>query len=328
MRHVDTGELADGGVAVGVVHHLVELAGGQPLAEQVLVLLVVDLHHAGLHREAPALRLQVRAAAEDLLHGARDHPWMQRITQHSERLARAGLPISKDAHLLAIQGRLHQLANLSKHVVLRGLGPEYAVKGKHVQGALLPLGARHDQLHAAARRRLLVQNGLHGRRTAVQLLHLHGRRRAEAAEHADVALHLLDGVVQLAAVVLVRVQLAAGALKLALQGSHFLFQLRLGVGQVGELPARLRALTLNALQLAAYALNCDRLQRCLLLQLLLGDRHGLQVACGLPGGAVVLLHLDGQLRQLGHQRVALPCDLREVCPQAGAVLLHCRLGLL
>jgi hypothetical protein len=103
---------------------------------------------------------------------------------------------------LAVERGLHQLTDLSEHVLLRRLGAEHAIEGKHMDGTLLAVGIRHGQLDAAARDRVVIQEGLHRRRSDIFDL---GGRRAQAAKNPNIAFHFLDGVMELATVILMRV---------------------------------------------------------------------------------------------------------------------------
>ena len=125
------------------------------------------------------------------------------FTFHRVGLATSSLSVSENADVVAIDGRLHQLADLIEHLILGGVGSEDAVERELVLAAA-----------SAGRHRTFVQSGV-GR----SLEHLHGslveevemgqfpvarhfvRRNygAHSAKHSDVALQLLDRVVQLPA---------------------------------------------------------------------------------------------------------------------------------
>eukprot|EP00964_Phaeocystis_antarctica_P098753 scaffold64730_cov63-Phaeocystis_antarctica.AAC.3 len=110
---------------------------------------------------------------------------------HREGLATARLAVREDAHLEAVERRLRQLRHLGEDVGLAGGLVEDAVK----------LVAHHPPrcrpLAGGVGRKQLNDRAVGGRRTA----HTHRCRRGaalHAAEDANVALEVLDGLVHLA----------------------------------------------------------------------------------------------------------------------------------
>lgn len=116
-RYLDYGEVGDSGVALLVVDDLVLLLGAV-WAEEVADGFIVDLEEARLHLELPALFLELLGGHEDLLHGARDNALRlgRRVVRPLHRVCLSGarLPVRKDARVVSVQRRLHQLAHLKR----------------------------------------------------------------------------------------------------------------------------------------------------------------------------------------------------------------------
>mmetsp|Transcript_4360 Transcript_4360/g.12821 ORF Transcript_4360/g.12821 Transcript_4360/m.12821 type:complete len:581 (-) Transcript_4360:1502-3244(-) len=199
IRHV-----GDRGLPLLVMLHGVLLPSWQLLLpEEVLVLLVVDLHHGHADGVLPALLLHLLAAGEDLLEGPWDHPRSLRVSDHGVGLAATRLAIGKDADLIAIQGALDELRDLLEHLLLGSILLERPVKVKVIVGLAVarPLLALRvgGQVELKALSGLLALRGVgNGWDALGQLLvHLLLAQRPRPAEHSDVALELQNLVVQL-----------------------------------------------------------------------------------------------------------------------------------
>lgn len=91
------------------------------------------------------LALEVLRVLEDLLDGPGDHTDVLGLpvaALHGEGLAGAGLAVGEHAHVVAVDGGLHELADLLEHVALRRRGLEHAVELELVLGRLVLVAGR------------------------------------------------------------------------------------------------------------------------------------------------------------------------------------------
>ena len=179
--------------------------------QEVAQLVVVNLQEGGRKLKRPTEELELLGGSEDLLRGARHHAArLAAGTLHRERLSRAGLTVGEDAHLVAVDGRLRQLRDLMKDVRLRRGLTKDAIKLEALHRAFLAAPIARRRWHQLQVRWLQLA-GRHARRRRVVGRGRGGRGRAHAAVDTDVALELGDGLVHLAAQLLLG---AAAASKL------------------------------------------------------------------------------------------------------------------
>ncbi len=207
---LDGGDFGDGGLGAGrvvadLVFLLVELL--RP-AEEVVQILVVDFDEGAFHAVGPALVGEGLRRVVDLVQGARDHAVGR---GHGVGFARRGLAVGEDAHVVAVQRALHELADLFEDVgVLRG-GAEDAVEGegvgfgRDVAEAALLFGAHDFDFF-----RVFVVVGVAYLGSVFCWLGL--KVGPYAAEDSDVAFEFLDLVVELSAQSLLGPEFAVGFL--------------------------------------------------------------------------------------------------------------------
>ena len=97
-------------------------------------LVIVDLNEGGLQIVHPLLITKPGHSLQELFHCSWDDatPLLIWRPLHGEGLARPGLPIAEQAHMIAIQGRLDQLRHLCKNICLAVPRREHAVEAKGV----------------------------------------------------------------------------------------------------------------------------------------------------------------------------------------------------
>mmetsp|Transcript_85212 Transcript_85212/g.237906 ORF Transcript_85212/g.237906 Transcript_85212/m.237906 type:complete len:219 (-) Transcript_85212:2787-3443(-) len=99
----------------------------------------IHLHHMGFDLDFVPLGL-ARDGLEERLYGARTNALqLRRVvrTHHREGLAGAGLAVSKDRDVVAVEHRLHQIPAFHEDLLLRGLWAECRVELELVFVALL-----------------------------------------------------------------------------------------------------------------------------------------------------------------------------------------------
>jgi len=185
--HLHAREVRDRGAPrLVVLNHVRQIFPANPAsafvapAEEVTQRLVVDLEEGDLEGPRPALRAHVLSGLEDGAQRTRDDPparWSFR-TLHGEGLAASSLAVREDRHLIPVERGLHQASHLIEHLLLGGRGAEDLVEREGIALRTVAMGK------AVGRLRLLES------RVAAW------RKGLDAAEHADIALELLDGVVK------------------------------------------------------------------------------------------------------------------------------------
>ena len=223
---LDDGQVGDGGVALLIVDDLVfAIRRLRRRAKKILDRLVVDLEERRLHLEAPSLLLHLVRGAEHLLDRSGNDALGLIISLlralHGKGLTRSGLAVCKDACVVAVEGALHKLRHLHKHLLLRRGGREHLVKliqslaqtHKHMHRNNAHLEVPLAALSLCLTQRVLLRRGSSFHRAIIQ----EGKRlcrfigtlcRPHTTIHTNVALQLLDSVVQLATELLVLACLA------------------------------------------------------------------------------------------------------------------------
>ncbi|KAJ8941334.1 hypothetical protein NQ318_004778 [Aromia moschata] len=120
--------------------------------------------------------------------------FIPRFPLHGVRLPRAGLPVGEHAYVVTVQCRLDELRQILEHLVLRAVGIEHPVEREF---RLQVVGLAADGAHALPalpNLKGLLVDVVDEALEALFLLRANGG--PHPAEHPDVALEVLHGVVQ------------------------------------------------------------------------------------------------------------------------------------
>lgn len=98
--------------------YLLRDAGRGDREQEVLQVILVQLQHEAGDREGVLAAVPVQDV-EQLLDAAGREAWLRVRPIDGERLARACLPVRKDADIIAINSRLHQMFGVLKHLHTR-----------------------------------------------------------------------------------------------------------------------------------------------------------------------------------------------------------------
>src|SRR5215469_1162608 len=121
--------LALGRIMSNLMFLLVEVLS---LTKEVVKVLIVHFNERSFHLVCPTFSFELFGALVNLRSSTRNHPIYRR---HCVSLARTRLTITEDAHIVAIECGLNQLADLIEYIGIGASRTEYVVKRECMSGS-------------------------------------------------------------------------------------------------------------------------------------------------------------------------------------------------
>mmetsp|Transcript_61725 Transcript_61725/g.172414 ORF Transcript_61725/g.172414 Transcript_61725/m.172414 type:complete len:244 (+) Transcript_61725:715-1446(+) len=190
-------DVVQGAVASPRVAAHLQLPSTPPDGQQVHEVLLVELDEMRAHGVTKSVRVQALQNREQELHGPRhDAPLLSLPAIHRVRLAGTSLPVRQHCDVVAIDGALHKVVNLTEDLVLLRRRPEDGVELKRL---LLAAGDAFEGCHGT---KGLHREGVAPRGCDLLTLVLGLQQRPDPAEDTHLAFHIQQKVVASSALVL------------------------------------------------------------------------------------------------------------------------------
>mmetsp|Transcript_10318 Transcript_10318/g.43929 ORF Transcript_10318/g.43929 Transcript_10318/m.43929 type:complete len:260 (+) Transcript_10318:758-1537(+) len=151
--------------------------------QQVVHGILVQLEHVRRHADGDfALLGALGDDAAHLLDGARGETRVRRVAVHGVRLPAARLAVGKYAHVVPVKRALDEVLRVLENLRLGRVGTEHAVEVVRTRQTLVPPRVLHrERVRERERERLVLPLLLLG-------------ERPRPRKHANLSLHVLDGV--------------------------------------------------------------------------------------------------------------------------------------